>query len=222
MAIVEYGGGIAAFWGSIGGTTFSRGGSFNIAKRRAYPRNRLILERQTNKGYFSLCIERWKNTLTNADRIDWQDAASNFSQSRHGIAYTISGMNLFIGVNTLKLLIDNTFLNAPTIFTGRLAQRTVTYAWDAATHKVEINFSPALAATEKLFYWATNGDRKYATYKKIAYRNSGILTSVTGLPYDIDASYRGADGTIHFHFIVLDTRGAISSAWQTYYQYTYA
>ena len=222
MAMVEYGGGIAAFWGSIGGTTFSRAGSMNIAKRRAYPRNRLIPARQITRGYFSRCIERWKVNLSNQDRIDWQDAAANFSQSRHGIAYTITGMNLFIAFNTLHLFVTDDFLDAPLIFTGRLAQRTVTYAWNAATHKVRINFTPALEASEILLLWWTNADRKFATYRKIAYRHDAFLDNGAGLPFDIDAQYRTADGTLHFHFIVLDYRGAISSGWDTYYQYTYA
>ena len=222
MAMVEFGAGIAAFWGSIGGVTFSRAGSMNIAKRRAYPRNRLILKRQIKRGRFSLCIHHWKNNIDNNDRDDWADAAANFSQSRHGIAYTISGMNLFIAVNTLHLQFNNTLLDAPTIFTGRLAQRAVTYTWNAVTHKVKINFTPALEANEYLLAWWTNADRKFATYRKISYRHSEILDSAEGLPYDIDTEYRSQDGTLHFHFIVWDVRGAVSSAWQTYYQYTWA
>lgn len=222
MAMVVYGGGIAAFFGSIGGTTFSRAGSMHIAKLRAYPRNRLIIDRQLNRSRFSQCIFRWKNILTNQNRLDWEDAAANFSQSRHGIAYTITGMNLFTAVNTLMIYIGYDFLDAPTMFFGRLGIKTVIHGWNAVTHKATIDFEPALDTYERLLVWFTNADRKYATYRKISYRNMSIIVPETELPVDMDAQYRTADGTIHYHFIVLDLRGAMSSPFISYNQYIYS
>lgn len=222
MAMVEYGGGIAAFHGSIGGTTFSKAGSMNIAKRRAYPRNRLIIERQVNRSRFSQCIFRWKNTLTNQQRDNWADAATSFSQSRHGVAYTITGMNLFTAVNTLLINIGYNFLDDPETYAGRLGIRTIIHGWNAITHKATIDFEPALEANEKLLVWSTNADRKFATYRKLPYRNKHIIVVETELPVDMDAQYRAADGTIHYHFIVLDILGAMSSPFKSYYQYTYS
>jgi len=222
MAMVQFGGGVTDMVGSIGGTTFSRAQGMSIAKRRATPRNRINFDRSQNQSYLSAAVWRWKTILTSGNITDWNDAAANFAQTRHGVAYEISGLNLYTAVYSLCQIASETCPNAPTIFTGRPLGPSYTPSWNAVTHKVKITMATAMSANQFLLFWNTNADRPNSTNRKIPYRNYQDIEAGDGAAFDLEGQYRSANGTIFWHYIVLDIRGAMSSYSRSYYSYTYS
>jgi len=222
MGMVIFGGGVSEIFGSIGGITFSRAQGMSVVKRKASPRKRLNFDRSMNQSYLSAAVWRWKTILTAGNITDWNDAAANFSQTRHGVAYDISGLNLYTAVYTLCQIASETCPNAPTIFTGRPLGPSYTPSWDAGVHKVKITMTGAMPANQFLLFWNTNADRPNSTNRKIPYRNYQDIEAADGASFHLNASYRSANGTIFWHYIVLDIRGAMSSYSRSFYSYVYS
>jgi len=211
------------FYGSVGMLTFSKVKSgFNVVKKKPQASRKYTESRAQVRKYMSWAIDAWRTFLTPAEKADWDDAASNFSQSRHGVAYAISGHNLWCAYNVLGYLSAASLQPAPTIFTGRMTVRDLRPEWNAVTHKLKINPLLGLANHEWLLVWFSNADYPGATYRKILLRNFIAYDWNTVFPQDINAQYRAADGTIHFRFIAFDDRGSMSSAATHSESYTYS
>ena len=211
------------FFGSVGMLTFSKVASgFNIVKKKAQPSGRQTKKRMAVRRYMSWAINRWITVLTDANKDDWDDAAANFVQTRHGVAYDISGHNLWCAVYVLHLLAEESPPSAPTIFAGRMGIVDVNPSWNAVTHKVQINWGAALPANEGLLIWNTNADRSNSTYRRINYRNFQYLPPATAAPVDLEAQYRGASGTLHLKWISMHRLGSMSSLATESYDYTWA
>lgn len=209
-------------FGSIGGVTFSKVGSgFNVIKKKALPFRTSTPARLAVRTFFSRAIDAWKNTLTSGNKDDWNDAAANFVQTRHGVAYSISGQNLHAAHYNLMSLAGLTPIAAPTLFGGRLTNPTITPAWDAVAHKVELTWDPNPTANEKILMWWTNADRPDSFYRRIKYRNFAVITNATGEPFALDAEYRAQDGTLHMHWIMIDVRGAMSTPGEDFFSFIF-
>ncbi|MGB6872677.1 MAG: hypothetical protein WBE46_00805, partial [Dehalococcoidia bacterium] len=200
------------FYGSVGMLCFSRcKAGFQIVKKKPQPSRLFSPKRAQVRKYMSWAIESWRIFLTPAEKADWEDAAANFAQTRHGVAYSITGHNLWVAYNVLGYLSGAALQPAPTVFAGRMAIRDLQPSWNAVTHKLQIDPLLALNNREWLLVWWSNADHPTATYRKILLRNFAAYDWNQAFPVDLDAQYRAADGTIHLKWATLNELGTIST-----------
>ena len=210
-------------FGSIGNITFSKVKSgFNIAKAKPRPAKGFKPKRILKNSAMSQFVYLWKTVLIAADKADWNTAAAAFAQSRHGVAYTISGFNLFCGFNSLYKLVFGTYLAAPTIFTGRGAIWGTECQWDAATHKVEIEIEPGVTANEYVLLWYTNPSTYGATYKRRVWDYFLIFNHLDVGFIDLEALYNAQDGSMFFRWVTIDIRGTLGFASSSKFDYVYS
>lgn len=117
MAKVQYSAPITALVGSIGGWTFQRNRSGEIARLR--PRG---LQSPSPKQGISLSLNTQLvaafTELTPNQKQDWDDfAVANTHQDRFGTVRTLTGQNWFISINRNRLLLSLGILNSPPIHT---------------------------------------------------------------------------------------------------------
>jgi len=210
-------------FGSIGNVTFSKVASgFNIAKAKPRPSKGFKPKRIVKNSAMSQFISLWKVVLSPADKADWDTAAAAFVQSRHGVPYDISGINLFCGFNSLYKLVFGTYLQAPTIFTGRGSMWDLTPAWDGAAHKVEVAIEPGQAATEYILLWYTNPSAPGASYRRRIWDYFLIFNNLEPSPVDLEALYNDLDGTLFFRHLTIDSRGTLGNEYLQKYSYVYS
>lgn len=211
------------FYGSVGNVTFSKVKSgFNIAKKKPYPFKTKTAKRRKIRDNVAQADHNWIAVLTEGNKTDWEDAAANFAQTRHGVAYSISGHNLYVGHFIYMVLAEQTPIAAPTIFTGRAANIGATFSWNGATHKVTLTLDRVPTGNEFIIIFFTDADRPDATYRRIPYRTRTFSAEAGGDTFDLDAEYRAQDGTLHIRWLLLDKRGSFSSANVEHYSYTYS
>lgn len=217
MALISLGPFITDAWGSIGGVTFGKAQGMNIAKRKPVPRKRVIPKRVKRWCRFSEAIYTWKTTLTAGNKQDWIDAAALFVQSRHGIAYEISGLNLYVAHRTLMEDAGQAPIAAPTVFTGRLATPAVTWAWNPGVAKLRGSYG-APGVGNSVLFWNSDGTRPGATVKKIPLPNFQVVAGGLGT-VDLVAVYTPSPGTCFIHWIAVDHAGSLSTCADTYESY---
>jgi len=217
MAIFTAGPLIGDVYGSIGGITFSAAQGMAVVKIKPIPRKRIIPSRTIIHNRFSRLVYRWKTSLSDADRTAWNDAAALFIQSRHGIGYVISGINLFCGWGILMEACGIDPQNAPTLFDGRLGSLDVAWAWDGVSSKIKGTFD-ARAGTIRHLFWCTNGNRPGATVRKTPYPNFQFVLG-GAVQVLLVSDYLPSPGTLFIHWISIDTRGSMSSISETYTGY---
>lgn len=210
-------------FGSVGNVTFSKVISgFNIAKAKPRPAKGFKPKRILKNAAMSQFVYLWKTVLIAADKADWDTAAAAFAQSRHGVAYTISGFNLFCGFNSLYKLVFGSYLATPTIFTGRCANLDLLFAWDGATHKVEIDIVDPLTANEFTLFYYTNPSTYGASYRRRVFDYFLIFNNLTAFPLDLEALYNLQDGALFFRWVTIDQRGSLSFDAAYKFDYVYS
>lgn len=104
MALVEFGGGITAIVGSIGGTTYSRSPAGAIARARRKGVNPSSDRQNATRASLSLFAQHWNFTISEQHRQDYRDyAAASPTVNKLGQAINISGFAAFIRLNTSRL-----------------------------------------------------------------------------------------------------------------------
>jgi len=209
--------------GSIGGITFSRVQSgFTVLKKKMKPSIRKSLQSVKVKSTMSILVNHWKVELTSEDRDDWNDAAAQYEQSKGGVSYSISGYNLFVGFNSVNYLYRDTILDAPTIFSGRIATPSISIGWNDTSHLPTITPDPENGAFKTFVVQSTNAVHSGMSYRHVRYRNLDIFDPQETYPQDINMNPRGDDGTFWIRYFILDNRGGISSAAEATNSYTYS
>jgi len=217
MAIVNYSGIISDMWGSIKGTTFSSAQGLPIAKGKPIPRDRVIPKRVYRRNRFSRAVWFWKTQLSAGNKINWINAAALFTQTRHGLSYAISGMNLYVAHRTLMEDIGQAPIAEPTTFDGRTAALAIAWAWNAGVGKIRGTYvAPGLGFTTA--FWNTDGNRPGSTVRKTPLLNFQFVLGNLGL-VDLDASYLPTPGTLFIHWITVQLTGGMSSTSDTYVEY---
>ena len=116
MARVTYGSGITELAGSIGGVTYQKNASGNIAKLRSNP---IVNPTPLQAGYqnnMARLVAFWP-TLSQANKDAWNDlAAAHLHTTPWGEEKTLSGYQWFISINLNRLLKYTTFLNSPPVW----------------------------------------------------------------------------------------------------------
>lgn len=103
MARVTYGSGVTELAGSIGGVTYQKNASGNIAKLRANPTVNPTLLQSTYQRNLAQCVSHWP-TLTQAQKDGWDTlAAAHDHTTVWGETKTLSGYQWFLSVNLIRV-----------------------------------------------------------------------------------------------------------------------
>lgn len=117
MAIVQYGGGVVAFTGSLAGNTFQRNQSGAIARTRVNRSKRTTSKMAVTQARTFDLLSRWQN-LAEANQLNWNTfAAAHTHTNIWGQEKTISGFNWFVSVNSNLALVGASLLDNPPDFT---------------------------------------------------------------------------------------------------------
>ena len=210
-------------FGSIGAVTFSKTASgLHVAKSKACPYNVLTPRRTTARTLQSQAVYNWSNLLSQANRDDWADAAYHFVQTRHGIAYTIFGYNLYCAYFSMCHQVEETALLAPTVFSGRQPIPVVTPIWDSFNHRISCT-TPATGNGNHYIIWRwTNADGYGKSTQRMPYRHFDYDCTVNAVIRPLVAEYRGQNGTIYLQYNAFDLRGSYSSSGWMYLPYVYS
>jgi len=115
MARVTYGSGVTELAGSIGGVTYQKNASGNIAKLRANPTVNPTALQEIYQTRMAMLVSYWP-TLSQEDKDTWNAlAASHNHTTPWGEIKTLSGYQWFLSSSLKRLLYYPTFSNtAPT------------------------------------------------------------------------------------------------------------
>ena len=103
MARVTYGSGITELAGSIGGVTYQKNASGNIAKLRSNPIVNPTSRQAVHQNNMAKLVAFWP-TLSQADKDLWNDlAAAHLHTTPWGREKTLSGYQWFLSVNLYRM-----------------------------------------------------------------------------------------------------------------------
>lgn len=113
MALVKFGGGVAAMQGAIGGTVFARNRGGAYARAWAKPTNEPTPIQTTRRSGFAAISAAW-SALPEGSREIWEgDASALVLPNRLGEDYTPSGRQFFMSVNQNQQLSGQALLDLP-------------------------------------------------------------------------------------------------------------
>jgi hypothetical protein len=105
MARVQYGPLVTAFIGSIGGITFQRNRSGEIARLRSGTKKQQTSKQSVSSAEFTRFLVLW-NFIGLPDQIIWNDfAAANPFTDRFGTIKVLTGINYMMSINRVRELV---------------------------------------------------------------------------------------------------------------------
>lgn len=139
MALVKFGGGVAAMSGSIGGTTFARSKAGAYARQWTKPVNPRSPLQNARRAFLAYLATYWSKTCTDQQRIDWSAYADGTSwTNKLGESITINGNAAFIRLNTIGHIAGQDIrADAPTAM-GHAGGVTLAFTADSALDKLQI------------------------------------------------------------------------------------
>ena len=116
MALVEFGAGISALRGSIGGWTFHKNRAGNIVRLRGGTPKRTTSKQDVAIGNHVSILSDWQE-ITPAEKSSW-DAFANAhtKEDMFGDVRTLTGQNWFETVNLNRELVGNPRISSPPSF----------------------------------------------------------------------------------------------------------
>lgn len=140
MAVVKFAPHIADIRGSIGNATFSANGTGSFLKQRVAPDDKRTEKQRIQRYIHSLGVNAWKHTLTDAQRIGWNNLGLLTSWiNSSGLQYHPCGFNLFIRLWNFAFSSGQSFaLSAPTVASCTAPLFTI-LPFAASGHEVSSN-----------------------------------------------------------------------------------
>ena len=131
--------------GSIGGITFSHNSGGMYVRARTIPTDPNTPDQAVIRSAFGTLVQRWRETLTPFQRINWRSYAANVPIINPlGDTIFISAQNHYIRSNVPRIqLVTPVIDDAPGIFdTGNLSTVSITNISEA-TQQLDVNFTDA-------------------------------------------------------------------------------
>jgi hypothetical protein len=198
MAKAKYGGGIADLRGSIAGQVHSRNTYGNYIRQKVSPVQPRTDRQLEVRELFSTLSRRYSSVLTDEQQEAWrQAAASNPVRDVFGDSITLTGINLFNRLNSLRVLAGLTPLDEPPAVEEVEALENFTATWDATSGEISVEFEPDPVPTGRyLAIWATeplNPGVAFVTHKL---RLLVVVPPGTASPVNITGDYTARYGSI--------------------------
>ena len=153
MARVTYGSGITEYKGSIGGITYQKNASGNIAKLRTdFTVNPTSLQ-ATYQNRLSFLVAYWAS-LTTIQQTGWDTfAAAHDHTTPWGDVKTLSGYQWFLSCNLRRMMYHSTPIPAAPAWTAQTVPDTFTI--EVAAGYIRVAWSPDYNAPGDLIAYAT-------------------------------------------------------------------
>lgn len=112
MALIKYGGGIVGMSGSIAGQTHARNRFGNYMRSRTKPVNPNSDRQVASRARMMQLAEQWRESpMTDAKRAAWQTYAESVNwTNKLGESVTLTGFNMFMRSNAVRLVCGETFV----------------------------------------------------------------------------------------------------------------
>ncbi len=138
MARIIYGSLVTDIKGSIGGITFQKNGSGQIARLK--PRkNQTNTQKQRDQQPRLKQIQREWNLLTLANKLLWIDFASaNKKIGLDGQNKTLTGYQWFLSINQNRLLFDDPILSVPPVYEIVNPATSVNFLWNFISLNLQV------------------------------------------------------------------------------------
>jgi len=219
MARAIYGEIITSMVGSVGGTTHSKNRYGFYVKNKPIPTNPNTPAQAEIRSFMQQLVSYWKTTVTATQADAWNHAGELHKRSKYGQSFSLSGFNLFCGVNVLLLTGGAPLIDEPTIFNGAPPLIIPTISDEAVTGKKEISAWTETSNNIRLFVYSTDAVPVTTSYKNAPFVFRKAVAALTPLPVLLDVAYPGSGETykIFIGLRAMDIRGAVSEMIYTDY-----
>ena len=193
MGKVQFGAGIDAITGSIGGWTFHRNRSGNIVRSRgAALRNSTTKQTEAHQKHIKLL--QLFQALTQANKDLWNVFANTFTKTdKFDQVKTLSGQNWFESINFNRELVGLSILNAPPVHTLPVAVQD--YNLVIGSTEIEVNFDPAFdPADTALIIFTTSFNTRITTSQRQFQRLTKVIPSGPFGNIDLTADWENTHG----------------------------
>lgn len=152
MAKIKFGSVITDSRGHIGGITYKWGRFGNVAQRLVTPTLHRTARSSSSRARFASLSRRWWSVLTPTERTDWRSlAAANPRPNTWGDDFPLSGLALFIGINSTLDQAGFTMIDTAPSDQTVTALSTMTFA-ATAPNSLVVTFTPSPLPTDHLLY----------------------------------------------------------------------
>lgn len=193
MAKVQFGAGIDAITGSIGGWTFHRNRSGNIVRLRGGAlKNSTTKQTQAHQKHIKF-LQLYQQ-LTQANKDLWDTFSLTFTKiDRFGQVKTLTGLNWFESINFYRDLLSLSILNSPPTHT--LPVDVQDYNLVVGSAEIEVNFDPAFdPADNALLIFSTSFNTRVTTSQRQFMRLTKVLPAGPYGNIDITSDWETAHG----------------------------
>lgn len=193
MAKVQFGAGIDALTGSIGGWTFQRNRSGNIVRTRGSAFKSSTSKQTLAHQKHIRFLQLWQ-ALTQANKVLWNAYADTFTKTdRFGTVKTLTGQNWFESTNFNRELVSLSVLNAPPAHV--LPVDVQDYNLVVGSSDIEIVFNPDFnPADNALVIFATSFNTRVSTSQRRYQRFVKVIDTGPFATIDITADWATAFG----------------------------
>ncbi|MCK5601715.1 hypothetical protein KAR91_07605 [Candidatus Pacearchaeota archaeon] len=168
FALVKYGAGIVQISGSIAGDVHARNRFGNYIRPRTKPVNPNSANQVKVRAILSTLVERWNETLSQAQRDAWILYAANVSWlNRLGETVHLTGFNHYIRGNSWRLRLDRAPVDdGPVNFVLPATDATMACTSSEATQLVTMNFDDTAdwCTEDDAFLWILEGQPVLASH----------------------------------------------------------
>lgn len=190
MAKAKYGGGIQDLRGSIAGQVHSRNTFGNYVRQKVSPVQPRTPRQLEVRALFSELARRFSNVLSDEQQEAWrQAAASTPVRDVFGDSITLTGINLYTRLNSLRALMGLPPLDDPPPVeeVGGLEAFSVAYLGDDG---LEVSFSPSpVPEGRALAIWATEPLNPGVAFVSHKLRLLTVMPAGTASPTNITHTY---------------------------------
>lgn len=190
MAKAKYGGGIQDVRGSIAGQVHSRNTFGNYIRQKVSPVQPRTSRQLEVRALFAELSRRFSNYLTDAQQEAWrQAAASTPIRDVFGDSITLTGINLYTRLNSLRALMGQPPLDDPPPVENVEALQAFSVT-DAGAGNLEVSFAPApVPGGRALAIWATEPVNPGVAFVAHKLRLLTVVPTGTASPVDITQAY---------------------------------
>ena len=191
MAKAKYGGGIQDVRGSIAGQVHSRNTYGNYIRQKVSPVQPRTPRQLEVRELFTTLSRRFSHYLADGQQEAWrQAAASTPVRDVFGDSITLTGINLYTRLNSLRVLAGLDPLDEPPPVEEVEALESFTPAWNPTAFALTLDFAPAPVPSDRyLFIWATEPLNPGVAFVSHKLRLLTILSPNTASPAELTGAY---------------------------------
>ena len=178
---------IAGASGSVGGVTFSRNRFGRYMRARVTPVDPGSDEQVAVRAFMSMCVTRWTETLTQAQRDGWSTYGANVPiLNALGEEVFLTGQQWYVGNNITRLQAGLAFIDdGPTVFdrgSFSLPPVTISEATQLASVAFDNTEFPYNEDDAGLLVWISRPIAASRQFFKGPYRFVGVIAGDAGTP----------------------------------------